>query len=295
MKNSIQPFIQRKVIVLHEDATAQQAARAMNQHRIGCVVVSDHKGHVVGVVTDRDIASEGISRFENPTKVPLSEIMTVNPIVVHETEDLERVISLMESNGIRRVPVVKELKGDAVRCVGLISVDDLIAAKAIDLDRLSRIVSSQLRRKVIPLRGGPGPRVELHNFYQRLAAKLVPKLEFTQPQLEQLTNLVLGALARRFHQTSALHFIASLPTSLQASLFTLAPGPDESIDLRWLTNEVSRVFNVDDATAYAVLVRFGSALEEWCEPQTLHHLKAQLPRDLLGIFSVEGKPKRKAA
>lgn len=42
----------------------------------------------------------------------------------------------------------------------------------------------------------------------------------------------------------------------------------------------------DDATAYAVLVRFSSALEEGCESKALDPIKARLPKDLDALFSM---------
>ena len=53
-----------------------------------------------------------------------------------------------------------------------------------------------------------------------------------------------------------------------------------------IVSEVCQLFNVDDATAYTVLVRFCSGLEEWCESKALDHVKAQLPKDLEALFSM---------
>jgi len=289
---SIRPFIQRKVIVLHSHQPVRQAAWAMREKRVGSVVVSDHRGHVIGIVTDRDIVTDAVTRSSDAEEVPLSQVMTKDPVLVDEGADIKRVVHLMESYGIRRVPVIERLRGDSVRCIGLVSLDDLIVAKAVSLDTLSRIVRAQLKRRILP---GKGPAAaarkvdakdEARRFFARLASKLDSKLEFSQGELEQVAEVFLGALVRRLHHTGSLRFIEGLPQAFQGSLLNQPTGPDESVDLGWLTAEMCRIFNVDDPTAYLILVRFAVALEEWCDPEILNHVKAQLPKDLRNLFAV---------
>jgi hypothetical protein len=76
-----------------------------------------------------------------------------------------------------------------------------------------------------------------------------------------------------------MHLMGQLSSSLQHSLINLPPGPDETMTTSKLIGDVCRLFNVDDPTAYAVLVRFCAGLEEWCESEVLDHVKAQLPKE----------------
>jgi hypothetical protein len=65
-----------------------------------------------------------------------------------------------------------------------------------------------------------------------------------------------------------------------------------------LMRDVRHLFNIDDPTAYAVLIRFCAGLEEWCDSKVLNHIKAQLPKDLNSFFStteVEAKKKKSIA
>jgi Mg/Co/Ni transporter MgtE len=60
MRESLLPFIDRSIIILNEFTPARAAARAMSERHVGCVLVSDHHHHIVGIVTDRDLAIEVI-------------------------------------------------------------------------------------------------------------------------------------------------------------------------------------------------------------------------------------------
>jgi CBS domain-containing protein/uncharacterized protein (DUF2267 family) len=300
---SIQSLIQRKVVVLYDDATVGQAARAMKEHQIGCVIVSDHANHIVGIVTDRDLVNGMQANARKATnQVKILEVMTRKLASVNENADLKRVISLMEEHGVRRIPVIHKLPGDTERCVGIVTLDDLVASKAIDLQHLTRIIRSQLRRRIWPVKVphtlSTNNQQELDRFYDSVASKMTPKLEFTRGELEHLSSVVLGALVQRLHHTGSMHLIGQLPSSLQPTLLNLPPGPNETMTSERLVREVCRLFNVDDPTAYAVLVRFCAGLEEWCESKVLDHVKAQLPKDLYALFSmteVELEKKKAAA
>src|SRR6185436_6137958 len=97
---SVESFLHKKVVILHQDAAIQQAARAMCDNKIGCVVVADYRGHVVGIVTDRDLACFPLAFNISPTE-PLARVMTTEPIFVDETVSLNDVIQILTENGIR--------------------------------------------------------------------------------------------------------------------------------------------------------------------------------------------------
>jgi len=52
-RSPIEPFMHRKVTVLHTDTPLSEAALAMREKSMGCVLVGDHEGYIVGVVTER--------------------------------------------------------------------------------------------------------------------------------------------------------------------------------------------------------------------------------------------------
>jgi CBS domain-containing protein len=59
--------------------------------------------------------------FNDPKKVPVSKIMTVNPLTVSPTNSLEECMAIMIHKHIRHLPV---LEGKKV--IGIISVGDTV-------------------------------------------------------------------------------------------------------------------------------------------------------------------------
>ena len=101
-----------------------RAAEMMRYHGIGCTpVIADESSQlVVGVLTDRDIATRCVAR-KHSTNCRVADHMTATPIhCVLTTDDASRVMQIMESARVRRVPV---LTADGA-LAGIISHGDLL-------------------------------------------------------------------------------------------------------------------------------------------------------------------------
>jgi CBS domain-containing protein len=98
--------------------SVQQAARSMEAHKVGCVLVTVD-GAPLGVVTDRDIVVRAVAPgldLEGPVTMIMSE-----PVVTIEADaDLTDAYQTFRRTGVRRLPVV--FQG---RLVGLLAIDDL--------------------------------------------------------------------------------------------------------------------------------------------------------------------------
>jgi CBS domain-containing protein len=104
------------------DDTVQAAARSMRDADCGCLPVVDDPAsrHVVGVVTDRDIAIRAMADGLGPdTRV--RDVMTANPACCGPDADVREVERIMADRQVRRVPVVD----DANCCVGMVAQADL--------------------------------------------------------------------------------------------------------------------------------------------------------------------------
>ncbi len=141
--NSLKPFVGGKIIILGEDATVGQAAAAMLQSQSGSVLLTDHRGHLTGIVTDRDIAcafaSEDVHRNTQLGFLSSGQLHSLCP---HQT--LKEAINLMYEQEVRRVPIIEKVHGQKQKCVGMVTMDDLIAGKFASSRALSRIVRSQI-------------------------------------------------------------------------------------------------------------------------------------------------------
>ena len=103
--------------------TIAEAVGIMSAENCGIVPVVESEGSlsVVGVITDRDIALRACGTDGEGPSGSVASVMTSNVFCVAPDDELSRVCEVMESAGIRRVPVV----GDDNRLVGIISFKDL--------------------------------------------------------------------------------------------------------------------------------------------------------------------------
>lgn len=131
------------------DDTTQRAAELMEQNDCGCVPVVDDLDtrHVVGVVTDRDIATRAVAAGKGPdTKV--RDVMSSEPSCCGADDDVEDVARIMAERQVRRVPVV-DSKGC---CVGMVSQADLAREADASSDVTEREVGKVVERVSEPTR-----------------------------------------------------------------------------------------------------------------------------------------------
>jgi CBS domain-containing protein len=76
--------------------------------------------HLVGMITDRDIAIRGIAKGKGPT-ASVAEVMTHEVKYCFDDQDLDEVTDNMGDIQVRRLPVVNRDK----RLVGILSLGDI--------------------------------------------------------------------------------------------------------------------------------------------------------------------------
>jgi CBS domain-containing protein len=102
--------------------TLQEAAFKMKEMEIGPLPVCD-RNHVVGMLTDRDIAIRCVALGHDPQSTKVSDVMTREVICCYEDEEVEEAERLMQTRQVRRVLVVDR----NARLVGIVSLGDLAA------------------------------------------------------------------------------------------------------------------------------------------------------------------------
>ena len=103
------------------DQSLRDAATLMHEKDCGCLPVEDH-GHLVGVVTDRDIVLRAIAEGKEDAMV--CDVMSTDPCCCGPDDAVEKVEAIMKELKVRRVPVV-DASGHAV---GMVSQADLARA-----------------------------------------------------------------------------------------------------------------------------------------------------------------------
>jgi CBS domain-containing protein len=110
------------VKVCRPEDSLNEAARLMWEHDIGCVPVVNAQGHVVGVVTDRDISMCAYIQGGCLANIPVSAAMSHGVHVCRGTDSLTTAAGLMRNQQVRRLPVVD----DAEQIIGIVSINDLV-------------------------------------------------------------------------------------------------------------------------------------------------------------------------
>lgn len=103
-------------VTIKPDRPVSEALRVMERYHISGVPVVDGDGHLVGIITNRDL------RFETRFDIPVSEVMTKQPLVtVPVGTTLEQAKSVLQKHRIEKLLVVD---GDK-HIKGLITVKDI--------------------------------------------------------------------------------------------------------------------------------------------------------------------------
>jgi CBS domain-containing protein len=111
----------RAVTTARPDATVLDVASKLAAKKIGAIVVVGDQGHVVGIVSERDVIRSIAERGATALERPVSEIMTRNVITCHETSSVEELMSIMTQGRFRHLPVL-----DDGALVGIISIGDVV-------------------------------------------------------------------------------------------------------------------------------------------------------------------------
>jgi len=95
-----------KPLTMRREATVAEAVAAMTDKRYGSVVVVDGDDRVEGIVTERDVMTKIVHAGRDATATRLADIMTPEPRVARETDDIVDWLRIMSNERFRRLPVV---------------------------------------------------------------------------------------------------------------------------------------------------------------------------------------------
>ena len=141
----IASLCQREFVTIHAHELLRNAAALMREQHVGALVVIDsaEPPHVLGVVTDRDLAIEVLARDLNVAATRIGEIASNSLVAVAATASVHEAVSAMKESGVRRLLVTEE-DGSVI---GFVSADDLIAAIASELGSLASALRNVITRE----------------------------------------------------------------------------------------------------------------------------------------------------
>lgn len=129
-----------RVEAVSPQTTVGEAIAAMNQRRIGSILVMDGD-RLVGIFTERDVLTRVVPQQLDPRRTPVGEVMTRNPMTITPTRTVQEAMMIMTDSRKRHLPVVQGGK-----VVGLVSIGDLTRWMVRDQQRTIEDLTDYVRR-----------------------------------------------------------------------------------------------------------------------------------------------------
>jgi CBS domain-containing protein len=120
----------RNVEEIPPQMTLQDAAAKMKSLDVGALPICENN-KLIGMITDRDIATRAVAEGRDPKKTCASDAMTSGIVYCYEDEDTREAARIMEEKQIRRLLVFDRNQ----RAVGIVSLGDI--ATRIRSDQMS--------------------------------------------------------------------------------------------------------------------------------------------------------------
>jgi len=113
-----------RVELARPDMPVAEAAKVLTEKRIGALVVCDPRGHVMGILSERDLvralALLGAAMLEKT----VGELMTGTVVSCSPDDNIKQAMELMTVRRFRHLPVMVE--GELS---GIVSIGDLVKAR----------------------------------------------------------------------------------------------------------------------------------------------------------------------
>jgi CBS domain-containing protein len=113
--------------VMHKGATCvkpstpvREIAKRMRDADVGAIPV-ESDGHLVGIVTDRDITCRALANGGDMAKMTAQDVMTRDVVCCSPDDDIQVAVEVMEAKQIRRLPVTDSHRA----MVGMLSLGDI--------------------------------------------------------------------------------------------------------------------------------------------------------------------------
>ena len=126
-KIAVKDVMTKSVISVDSSATINEAAKMMEDTKVGAIIVMENNTPV-GIVTDRDFAVK-VAAHAYQISEPIKKIMSSPLIAIGLDETVLMVADLMYTRGLRKLPVI-----DNDQVVGMITATDLVNQLAVSTE-----------------------------------------------------------------------------------------------------------------------------------------------------------------
>lgn len=110
-------------------ASVEDAIRTMLDRGVGAVAVTDEKGVVAGMFTERDVLAKFALSGRDPKITPVRELMSAMVEMATDETTPSEALQVMLERHYRHLPVVDE----AGKVLGILSIRNILEARIDDL------------------------------------------------------------------------------------------------------------------------------------------------------------------
>jgi len=109
-----------ELATVHPEASVLEAARLMNERRIGSLAVVDGEGMLIGMFTERDVLTRIVAEEKAPADTRVGDVMTKPVMACPPSATCDQMRAIMRGKRIRHLPII-----DDGHLLGMISIGDL--------------------------------------------------------------------------------------------------------------------------------------------------------------------------
>jgi CBS domain-containing protein len=139
----VSAILERKghaVVTVSAASTISEAARLMADERVGALVVTDERGGVEGILSERDVVQRVARHGAAALGEPVGSVMAQPVTTCSPTTGTTELATTMTEGRLRHLPVVED-----GRLVGIVSIGDVVKSRldelAIHTESLERYVT----------------------------------------------------------------------------------------------------------------------------------------------------------
>lgn len=132
------------------DATLYEALEIMADRNIGAIIVSDGKGGILGIFSERDFVRKIIIKGRSGESTKVKEIMTTHVLYVEPGTSISDCMNLMTEKRVRHLPVV-----EGGKAIGVVSIGDVVKAVVKNQENLISQQAFQIGQLERYIAGGP--------------------------------------------------------------------------------------------------------------------------------------------
>ena len=114
-------YMSTTMITINQENSMLDASRKMAERNVSSLAVTDERGRIAGILTERDIV-RAVTKHVPPSEVEVSSLMTRPVMSISKDAMIEDAAGIMSRNKIRHLVVRDPLGHEAV---GIITITDL--------------------------------------------------------------------------------------------------------------------------------------------------------------------------